>query len=142
MKYLVLSSLLAASLFSTLARSEDFTGVWSIDSRTNEQRKNHVECGAAFFTLTQINNTITGTHDFATAYCGRLNESGAVEGFVKGSTATLVVTSGRNGEKVKGRAILKNDKLYWKVLKRLSPGDPPNDGLILAKGVLTRKNSK
>ncbi|HSI43982.1 MAG TPA: hypothetical protein VK949_06525 [Methylotenera sp.] len=123
--------------FSSLAVGADFTGTWSIDLRSTQEKKNNAECGTASFALTQqADSTVVGVHQFSTVGCGRINEGSSIEGKAKGLVAILVITSGRNNAVVKGKATLKDGKLYWHVLKELSPGDPPNDGLILGDSVL------
>lgn len=137
MKNYKIAALLITVVLSTPAHGADFNGKWSIDLRTDDQKKHNIECGTASFTLSQLdNNAIVGSHEFYPVGCGRINEGSPVEGKVNGSTAILVITSGRNNAVVKGKATLKNGKLYWHVLKELSPGDPPNDGLILGDAIL------
>ena len=133
--------LLAASSNNALAVSVDFSGSWSIDLRTPAERQRKVECGIATFKLSQVGAKIVGDHIFATANCGRINEGGpeAVKGVVIGSTAVLVVTSGRNGGIVMGKASIKNGFLHWQTLEEIKPGEPQGDSaLILGKGVLSR----
>lgn len=118
----------------------DFTGTWSLDLRSASQREQGVECGVATFSLNQTGNLIVGDHTFATPGCGRLNEGGegTVKGTVTGNSATLIVTSGRNGAVVRGRATLDGRLLHWITLEELKAGEPPGDSpLILGKGTLT-----
>lgn len=77
----------------------------------------------------------------ATAGCGRLNEGGkgTVSGVARGNAATQTVTSGRNGQVVRGMARMNGEALHWRVLKELERGDPEgHSGLILHSGVLNR----
>ena len=104
--------LLAAGVLAGVeatAAEPSFTGVWSIDLRTPEQRAQNVECGEASFALRQADKQVTGSHSVATAGCGRINEGGegAVSGMVSGNSAVLVVTNSRNGASVKGTATLR-----------------------------------
>ena len=131
------------TLFAPIAQAAnaDFSGVWSVDTKTTEQRARKAECGEASFALKQVGITITGSHAMATADCGRLNEGGenTVKGYVTGKQAKLTITSGRNGAVVKGVASMKGDKLHWRTIKEVKAGDPANDSpLILHRGVLTR----
>lgn len=136
MKHQSITSLLLILLASP-AFGAGFNGTWSIDLRTDEEKKSNAECGTASFTLSQLdNNAIVGRHEFYPVGCGRINEGSSIEGTAKGTTAILVITSGRNNAVVKGKAILKNGKLYWHILEELSEGEPPNDGLILGDAVL------
>lgn len=78
----------------------------------------------------------------ATPGCGRLNEGGegTVKGVVVGRAAVLVVTSGRNGAIVLGRATLHGSFLDWKTLEDIKQGEPEGDSpLILGKGRLARQ---
>lgn len=118
-----------------------FSGTWSVDLRTPEQKAQRAECGEASFVLRQAGNRITGSHAMATVGCGRLNEGGegTVKGHIVGNRALLVVTSERNGAVVKGIAMLRNEDLYWTITKEVKAGEPEGDSpLILEKGLLTR----
>jgi hypothetical protein len=132
-----MSLLVAGAAFA----QQPFTGEWEIDLRTPSERKAGVECGTANFKLTQSGEKVTDDHTMATAGCGRLNEGGegTVEGLARGNTAILIVTSGRNGEVVRGRAIREGSSLRWQVLEELKAGEPEGDsGLILHRGILRR----
>jgi len=123
------------------AADENFTGKWVVDLRTEEMKKSGVECGNASFTLIQRGENITGAHAFAAAGCGRLNEGGdgTVSGIAVGNTAVLVVTSGRNGAMVLGKATLKGGSLQWESGQELKPSEVLGDSpLILGSGVLKR----
>lgn len=127
------------------ATEPNFSGTWVIDLRTPAEQKAKVECGSAEFKLITNADNISGEHLFATPGCSRLNEGGSktVSGIIVGKTAVLVVTSGRNGAMVLGKATLQGDTLYWQTLQELKPGEPAeNSPLILSNGVLTRANSK
>jgi len=133
--------LLALAAATAAAAGKNFTGTWVIDLRTEQMKRSGVECGNASFTLEQRGENITGEHAFATAGCGRLNEGGAgtVSGIAVGNTAVLVVTSGRNGAMVLGKATLRGGSLHWESGPELNPGEPPEDSpLILGSGVLKR----
>lgn len=123
------------------AQQPDFTGKWTIDLRTPEEQKRNLECGLAIFELVQTGDLITGDHSFATIGCGRQNEGGpkTVKGVVVGASAVLVVTSGRNGAVVMGKAVLDGDRMQWQTLQEIKPGKPEGDSpLILEKGTLRR----
>jgi hypothetical protein len=118
-----------------------FTGEWEIDLLTPAQKKSGADCGTANFKLDQTGDKVTGDHSMATVGCGRLNEGGegTVEGTARGTTAILVVTSGRNGEVVRGRAVRDGSSLRRDVLEQIKPGEPEGDsGLILGRGLLRR----
>lgn len=123
-----------------VAAGANFSGIWSMDLRTTEQKAANAECGMASFVLKQSGARISGSHTFATAGCSRLNEGGegTGKGRVVGTVAHLVVTSGRNGAVVKGVATLKNDALYWETKEEISAGEQGDSPLILDKGLLTR----
>jgi hypothetical protein len=119
----------------------NFTGSWSADLRSTEERKNNVGCGYAIFDLTQSNNEIIGNHTFSTPGCGRLNEGGegTVKGKVKGTVANLTVSSGRNGAVFVGTATMQGNTIRWAVSKQIRSGEPEDDSpLVLQKGVLIR----
>jgi len=125
-----------------LAAGPDFTGTWTIDLRTKAERKRKLECGVAAFELAQSGDLITGDHTFSTVGCGRLNEGGpeTVKGVVVGNTAILVVTSGRNGAIVMGKATRSQDRLRWVTLQEVKPSETPGDSpLILGSGTLIRE---
>jgi hypothetical protein len=120
---------------------QPFTGEWEIDLRTPAERKAGAACGNANFKLTQTGGKVTGDHSMAAVGCGRLNEGGegTVEGVARGNTAILVVTSGRNGQVVRGRAMREGSSLRWQVLEEVKPGEAEGDsGLILHRGILRR----
>lgn len=115
----------------------NFAGTWVIDMRPESQR--NAECGFAIFTLLQKGDRLCGDHTFLTPGCGRLNEGypGSVRGIVVGSTAVLVVTSGRNDAIVLGKATRKGNTLHWTILEDIKPGEPEGDSpLILGTGTL------
>ena len=146
-----IAAFIVASLFAgaTYAKTEDFSGTWYIDLRSKVERQEQKDCGGAYFALTQVGDSITGNHTFATVGCGHLNEGGenSVKGIAVGSTAVLVVTSGRNGAIVMGKAVKRHHLLYWTTLDEIAPGQGEGDSpLILDKGVLhlekpTRKSN-
>lgn len=124
---------------STYAKEENFTGTWVKDLRSKSERERGVECGMALFSLLQVGAKITGDHTFSTPGCGRLNEGGdgTVKGLVIGTSAVLVVTSGRNNAIVMGKATRKGNTLHWITLEEIKGGDPEDDSpLILGKGIL------
>jgi len=121
----------------------NFTGTWVIDIRSNNER--NAECGHAYFALLQQGTRICGDHYFYTPGCGRLNEGdpGSVKGTVVGSTAVLVVTSGRNGAIVMGKATRKGDAINWVTLEDIKSGEPEGDSpLILGEGTLKLDKSQ
>jgi hypothetical protein len=131
----------AVSIFflstSLAEAAPNFSGSWSVDLRSAEEKKKNVECGSATFDLAQSKNEIIGNHTFATPGCGRINEGGqgTVKGKVKGNVATLTVTSGRNGAVFVGIATLKGNTMVWAVSKQLRSGVPESDSpLVLQKG--------
>lgn len=61
-------------------------------------------------------------------------------GVVVGDTAVLVVTSGRNGAIVLGKAKLVDGVLAWQTMEVVRRGEPEGDSdLILGSGLLTRQ---
>ncbi len=122
----------------------DFSGVWTKDLRTKAEIKNKTECGSALFELKQTGDQITGSHSFATAGCGRLNEGGegTVRGVVVGDTAVLTVISGRNGAVVLGRAKRKGNVLHWQYLDEIKSGEPEGDSPLILNTTTLRLESK
>ena len=119
-----------------------FRGTWTIDIRPKSDR--NADCGHAYFTLLRKGNRICGDHVFYTPGCGRLNEGfpGSVRGVVVGSTAVLVVTSGRNGAIVMGQLTRKGNTVHWVTLEEIKGGDPEGDSpLMLGEGVLKKNKS-
>lgn len=136
---LLLAAILGAAPMA--AAAENFSGRWSLDLRTADQRARNLECGLATFELSQIGDKITGNHTFATPGCGQVNEGGygTVTGVAIGPTAVLVVTSARNGAVVMGKATLSRHMLNWAVLEEIKNGEPEGESaLILGGGLLSR----
>jgi len=137
---MLLSVLFFASKPSSAADPEpEFSGVWRIDLRTPEQRRNKAECGFAQFELQQSGDRVRGDHSMFTTGCGRMNEGGegTVVGVVHAGHAILVVSSGRNGAMVLGKAVRRGTALHWQTLERLKEGEPEGDSpLILDEGLL------
>ena len=144
MRAQVMAALLLVVASIGWAKEAPFNGQWEVDLRTPEEKSSRVECGSAGFKLRQSGSKIAGSHWMATAGCGRMNEgeAGSVVGVVRGSAALLTVTSGRNGQVVRGRATREGANLRWKALEELRPGEPKGDsGLILQDGLLEKKGS-
>lgn len=136
--------IVAISSSSASAAQTSFNGTWSIDLRSKTEQESRVECGLATFVLVQNGNRISGDHTFSTPGCGRLNEGGerTVKGVVVGNTAVLVVTSGRNGAVVMGKATKDGTFLLWETLEEIRQGEPEGDSpLILGKGRLARQQA-
>ena len=127
-----------ASTFGVV-HAAPFDGTWTIDLRSPAEKSSKAECGIATFVLKQDGKRVTGDYQMATVGCGRLNEGGedTVEGTARGNSADLTVTSGRNGEVVRGRATRIGNVLQWEVTEQVKPGEPEGDsGLILWRGTL------
>ncbi len=142
MRRAVLIALLAASHTSHGADAP-FSGRWEIDLRNPSERRQNVECGGAYFELSQTGDKVVGDHGMVTVGCGRQNEGGpeTVKGIVVGNVAVLVVTSGRNGAVVLGRAFVTGRRLHWEYRELIRPGDPETDSpLILGSAVLSAKS--
>lgn len=134
---LAVFSILCLSSVGICTDKVNFEGTWVIDIRPKSQR--NAECGHAYFTLLQEGDRLCGDHTFATPNCGRLNEGfpGSVKGVIVGSTAVLIVTSGRNGAIVMGKATRKGSTLHWTTLEEIKAGESEGDSpLILDKGTL------
>ena len=137
----LLLSAIALLTQSVRAADAKFSGTWSIDLRTPEQKAKNAECGEASFVLMQVGKEIAGSHTMSTVGCGRLNEGGegTVKGRVVGTRALLLVTSGRNGATVKGVATLRNNVLFWETKEEVRAGEPAGDSpLILGSGSLIK----
>lgn len=143
--HVVLAFVVAAITQSVLAQEPPFTGEWSIDLRTPDQRARGEECGTAVFELKQSGDRITGEHSFATVRCGRLNEGpcNAVQGVAIGRQAVLSVTSCRNGAIVIGKARRRGRHLHWQTVEERRPGEPEGGSpLILGEGTLLRVSAR
>ena len=135
--YLSLMCVAILALSHTGVAAQGFSGEWEIDLRTPQEKNQRLESGTASFKLSQRGEKIS----MASVGCGRINEGGegTVSGVARGNTAVLTVTSGRNGQVVRGTAKLEGRALHWRTLKELKPGEPEGDsGLILGSGVLKR----
>jgi len=119
------------------AVAAEFTGVFIVDICPNGKND---PCGSASLTLIQDGTRICGDHTFLTPGAGRMNEgfAGSVRGTVVGQTAVLVITSGRNNGIFFGKAVLVGGNLHWQTLEEILEGSPPDDALVLSKGVLKR----
>ncbi|MET3132177.1 hypothetical protein AAKU55_002447 [Oxalobacteraceae bacterium GrIS 1.11] len=133
----------AFTLLSACACAADFSGQWTVDLRSPQERQANEDCGAAYFTLKQTGDKIVGAHVFYTARCGRMNEGEdeSVKGIVIGNTAVLVVTSARNGGMVLGKATRHGNQLLWTVVDELKSGEPQGDELILGDAILLLDSS-
>jgi len=126
-------------------QAADFTGLWVIDLRLAAERQQDVKCGIAHFSLQQSENEIIGNHTYATPGCVRVNNGGprTVIGTVSGNTAELEVASGRNGARVRGRATVQGESMYWRVFEVLDRGNPEFESpVILWEGRLSRQPVK
>jgi hypothetical protein len=135
----VLLIVLAGPAIAAKPASPDFAGDWVLDYRSAQDRRNGVECGSAYFRLDQRDDQIDGSFGASTLNCGRLDEGGTVKGIVVGQVAVLVVTSGRNGAIVLGRATRRGGKLHWQAEQDIQPGQPDGDHLIPGGGELSRQ---
>jgi hypothetical protein len=135
-----LTSLLLLAPIAAIAQDQLFAGEWSIDLRSEQEKQKEMECGEAGFSLQQSGDAITGSHQFYTVGCGRINEGGpaSVHGIAVGNTATLVVTSGRTGTIVMGKAVLDGNSLRWETREEIYAGTQGDSPLILSKGTLKR----
>lgn len=130
----LLTVLWVSALFAGMP---DFSGKWTVDLRNTEDKRRGFACGEATFDLQQTGDRILGSHSFYPLDCGQINEGGeeTVKGTVVGNVAVLVVTSGRNGAIVLGRARLEAGQLRWEMLEDVRPGEPSGDSpLILRRG--------
>jgi hypothetical protein len=147
LKRFAAASMLLTLMFPAAAKSKygegKFSGDWTIDLRTPAERKLKADCGLATFRLSQTGTKIIGRHYFATSNCGRINEGfdGSVKGYVIGSTAVLVVTSGRNGAVFMGSASRVGSQLRWSVHDEIKSGEPYGDALVLQQGFLKRSKN-
>jgi hypothetical protein len=143
MRHVIAAALLTIAA-AVHAAPAPFTGHWSIDLRSAEDRSNNKECGVADFELTQDGDRISGSHSMATVGCGRINEGGpeTVKGVVVNGVAILVVTSSRNGAVVLGTATLTGGKLHWHYREEVRPSEEEGDSpLILDSAVLVRERA-
>ena len=143
--FLLSTAAAAFAAGTTFAVAAPFDGKWEIDLRTPQEIRARAECGFAGFDLVQRENKISGSHWFYTTGCGRMNEGGdeTVVGEVHGRTATLTVTSARNGAVFLGRARLEGASLRWQVVKEIKPGEPEGDSpLVLDHGLLRKVKEK
>jgi hypothetical protein len=143
MRHLIATALLGIATLAS-ATPGPFTGRWSIDLRSPDERAAKKECGGADFELTQEGDRVSGSHSFATVGCGRINDGGpeSVKGVVVNGVAVLVVTSSRNGAMVLGTATLKDGNLHWRTREEVRPSDQEGDSpLILESAVLVREKA-
>jgi hypothetical protein len=141
MRFTVFLATVATSI-AAHGQTTPFTGRWEVDLRSSTERASRAECGFAAFQLKQVGDVITGDHTMATVGCGRLNEGGpeTVKGVAVGDVAVLVVSSGRNGAVVLGRARVRNGRLAWEYRELVKPGNPEDDSpLILGTATLLPK---
>lgn len=115
-----------------------FAGTWSIDLRPPEQAGVAADCGRASLVLRQDGRRIQGSFHHAGTDCVALEAGAAVAGLATGAGATLEIRSSRNGAVLRGRAVVRGDKLYWQVRNIVVRGKPEGDESILQRGILRR----
>lgn len=113
-----------------------FTGVWSDASCQDSER---TRCSGFVLYLVQKGRRLCGDHFYSTLGAGRLNEGSArsVAGTVRGSFATVLITSGRDGSVFRAKIRHEGSALRWKRLQQVNQGqlDEPliPEGARLAK---------
>jgi hypothetical protein len=130
--------LLAALVLSpALAGPADpFAGTWTIDLRPPGQGV--AGCDRATLELRQEGRQIRGSYRQADASCAPLEDGARVVGQATRKVATLEIHSSRNGAVVRGRAVVRGDKLFWQARNVVVHGKPEGDERSLNRGILSR----
>lgn len=115
-----------------------FAGTWSVDLRSPAQTTGTADCERATLELVQEGRLIRGSYRQADADCALLENGARVVGQATGKVAILEIHSSRNGAVVRGRAVVRGDKLYWQARNRVVHGKPEGDERILGRGMLSR----
>ena len=110
---------------SAQAAESRFEGVWS--AKWCDANAPQRECGAFEIVLLRERERLCGTHSAATLGLSRIDEGDAasvvgVETGPKSDTASLVLTSSRNGAKYLATATLRGDRLQWRIHGMIAPG--------------------
>jgi len=134
---LILTAINSAAIDKS-TRITDFSGQWHLDLCDKSVSD---QCGGFTVYLVQSGNTICGDHFFATPGLGRINEGAphSVTGLVRGNTADIIITSGRNGAELKVRAVVRDNLLNWEIVEEVKPGLEGGSPLVLDKGKLRRE---
>lgn len=114
---------------SAQAAQSRFEGVWS--AKWCDANAPQRDCGAFEIVLVRERERLCGTHSAATLGLSRIDEGDAasvigvetgVEAGANSDTASLVLTSSRNGAKYLATATLRGDRLQWRMHGMIAPG--------------------
>ncbi len=136
LRWTLCSMVLSALFFaphSAHAADSRFEGVWSAkwcDAQTPER-----ECGAFEIVLVRERGRLCGTHSAATLGLSRIDEGAAAsvigaEASAKSDTASLVLTSSRNGARYLATATLRDDRLQWRMHGMIAPGSEDEPTIV------------
>lgn len=119
----------------------DFGGVWVATICPPGIRNDPAHCAHFVLELFQKEGKLCGSHVFATAGAGQMDEGGtpSIVGNVADGAAHVVAQSGRGRPPARMQVELKivNDRLQWKRLE-----DPPGDYLLPSLALLNKSKSK
>lgn len=110
---------------SAQAAQSRFEGVWS--AKWCDANAPQRDCGAFEIVLVRERERLCGTHSAATLGLSRIDEGDpasviGVETGAKSDTASLVLTSSRNGAKYLATATLHGHRLQWRMHGMIAPG--------------------
>ena len=122
----------------------DFNGAWVAWLCPSGAQKDSGKCANFVVELIQKGDTVCGTHVFATAGAGQMDEGEAASltGQVANDVASVTVVSSRAGPsspplKIAGELRLAKNRLQWRRLD-----NPIGDHLLPASASFTRSRSK
>ncbi|MCE1241702.1 hypothetical protein [Oryzomicrobium sp.] len=116
-----------------------FSGQWHIRLCNSNKITN---CSEFTVYLTQVGNRLCGDHFFSSPDGGGINEGAprSVIGHIKkNNIANITITSGRNGNVFRVRAIRNRENLIWNVVGETQRRQESDSALVLTSGVLTRE---
>lgn len=117
-----------------------FAGTWSISLHSPGPSATSADCELATMELHQEGRQIRGSYRQADADCAQLEDGAQVVGQATRKVATLEIRSSRNGAVVRGRAVVRGDKLFWQARNVVVHGQPEGDERILSGGILSRRS--
>jgi len=123
------------------AKEMPFTGSWA--TKTCDRKGPESGCGSFNVYLNQSGNHICGTHYGTDEKSNRLDEgnSRSVVGEAVGSTAILVVTSGRNNAQYMVRTKRVGTMLDWTIVETIQDGDNGEPSFIADGEQLKKDNT-
>jgi hypothetical protein len=119
-----------------------FEGVWS--TKWCDASAPQRECGVFEIVLVRERERLCGTHSAATLGLSRIDEGdpASVIGAEEADTASLVLTSSRNGAKYLGTASMRRGQLHWRLHGMIAPGSDDEPTIVPYEKILRRDTTQ